>query len=95
MTEFGKTPYYSADEFAEMGFQMVIYPVTSLRVAAKAYERVFEIINDRAQKKAFLICKREVNYTSLFLMMNLREWIGDCQNIINKRTIKVKDSVPG
>jgi methylisocitrate lyase len=53
MTEFGKTPYYSADEFAEMGFQMVIYPVTSLRVAAKAYERVFEkIINEGSQEQA-------------------------------------------
>ncbi|WP_285769210.1 methylisocitrate lyase [Peribacillus sp. SI8-4] len=44
MTEFGKTPYYKAKEFEEMGYQMVIYPVTSLRVAAKAYEKVFEQI---------------------------------------------------
>ncbi len=36
MTEFGKTPYYSAEEFANMGFQMVIYPVTSLRVVCKS-----------------------------------------------------------
>ncbi|MFJ7755949.1 methylisocitrate lyase [Peribacillus muralis] len=44
MTEFGQTPYYKAKEFEEMGYQMVIYPVTSLRVAAKAFERVFEQI---------------------------------------------------
>ncbi len=44
MTEFGKTPYYKADEFQEFGYSMVIYPVTSLRVAAKAYERVFQTI---------------------------------------------------
>lgn len=47
MTEFGKTPYYTADEFKEMGYAMVIYPVTSLRVAAKAYERVFTMIRDK------------------------------------------------
>ncbi|QNK59463.1 methylisocitrate lyase [Paenibacillus sp. PAMC21692] len=41
MTEFGRTPYYTADQFADWGFRMVIYPVTSLRAAAKAYERVF------------------------------------------------------
>lgn len=41
MTEFGRTPYYTAEQFEEWGFNMVIYPVTSLRVAAKAYERVF------------------------------------------------------
>ncbi|MFD0588187.1 methylisocitrate lyase [Paenibacillus sp. GCM10027627] len=44
MTEFGKTPYYTANQFADFGYRMVIYPVTSLRVAAKAYERVFEEI---------------------------------------------------
>lgn len=45
MTEFGKTPYYTAEQFESWGFRMVIYPVTSLRVAAKAYERVFEEIS--------------------------------------------------
>ncbi|KMP38672.1 methylisocitrate lyase [Bacillus cereus] len=51
MTEFGKTPYYSAEEFANMGFQMVIYPVTSLRVAAKAYENVFALIKETGSQK--------------------------------------------
>ena len=51
MTEFGKTPYYSAAEFADMGYQMVIYPVTSLRVAAKAYERIFQLIKEQGSQK--------------------------------------------
>lgn len=54
MTEFGKTPYYTAEEFAEMGYQMVIYPVTSLRVAAKAYERIFQLIKEEGTQKAGL-----------------------------------------
>jgi methylisocitrate lyase len=54
MTEFGKTPYYTADEFEDMGYQMVIYPVTSLRVAAKAYERVFEKIKNQGTQKESL-----------------------------------------
>ncbi|WP_199614078.1 methylisocitrate lyase [Paenibacillus alkalitolerans] len=41
MTEFGRTPYYTAEQFESWGYRMVIYPVSSLRVAAKAYERVF------------------------------------------------------
>lgn len=44
MTEFGKTPYFTAEQFEQWGYRMVIYPVTSLRVAAKAYERVFQEI---------------------------------------------------
>ncbi|MGE7131343.1 methylisocitrate lyase [Lysinibacillus xylanilyticus] len=53
MTEFGQTPYYTAKEFGKMGYSMVIYPVTSMRVAAKAYERVFDLIkNTGTQKEA-------------------------------------------
>lgn len=53
MTEFGRTPYYTAEQFASWGFNMVIYPVTSLRVAAKAYERVFtEIFEAGTQAKS-------------------------------------------
>ena len=36
MTEFGKTPYLRVDEFGALGYGLVIFPVTSLRVAAKA-----------------------------------------------------------
>ncbi|MBF6559445.1 MAG: methylisocitrate lyase [Candidatus Binataceae bacterium] len=36
MTEFGRTPYFSAGEFAAFGFKLVIWPVSSLRVAAHA-----------------------------------------------------------
>jgi len=51
MTEFGITPYISAQEFQEMGVGMVIYPVTSLRVAAKAYERIFDLIKKEGSQK--------------------------------------------
>ncbi|WP_152657247.1 methylisocitrate lyase [Oceanobacillus sp. CFH 90083] len=51
MTEFGKTPYLTAQEFEDLGYDMVIYPVTSLRVAAKAYERVFGMIRDEGTQK--------------------------------------------
>lgn len=51
MTEFGKTPYLTAEEFEQMGFDIVIYPVTSLRVAAKAYEKIFSIIRKEGSQK--------------------------------------------
>ncbi|MCS6897264.1 MAG: isocitrate lyase/phosphoenolpyruvate mutase family protein, partial [Nitrospira sp.] len=38
MTEFGKTPYLSAAEFENLGYRLVLFPVTALRVAAKAVE---------------------------------------------------------
>ncbi len=51
MTEFGQTPFYTAKQFEEMGYKMVIYPVTSLRVAAKAYETIFQLIKERGSQQ--------------------------------------------
>lgn len=36
MTEFGKSPYLSTQQFEEMGYKIVIFPVTALRTALKA-----------------------------------------------------------
>jgi len=44
MTEFGRTPFFTAAEFAAMGYRMVIWPVSSLRVAAKAQEELYAAI---------------------------------------------------
>jgi methylisocitrate lyase len=44
MTEFGRTPFFSAAEFEEMGYKMVLWPVTSMRVAAKAQAELFAAI---------------------------------------------------
>jgi methylisocitrate lyase len=44
MTEFGRTPFFTKDEFAAFGYKMVIWPVTSLRVAALAQEKLYAAI---------------------------------------------------
>ncbi|MEO0393273.1 MAG: methylisocitrate lyase [Pseudomonadota bacterium] len=38
MTEFGKSRLYSTEELTNLGYNMVIYPVTTLRLAMKAIE---------------------------------------------------------
>lgn len=38
MTEFGKTPYLTVQEFDALGYRLVLFPVTALRVATKAVE---------------------------------------------------------
>ena len=40
MTEFGRTPFFTAAEFQAMGYAMVIWPVSHLRVAARAMEEL-------------------------------------------------------
>jgi len=44
MTEFGRTPFFTASEFEAMGYKMVIWPVSSLRVANKAQARLYAAI---------------------------------------------------
>jgi methylisocitrate lyase len=44
MTEFGRTPYFSAQQFEQFGYKMVIWPVSSLRVAAKAMTDLYATI---------------------------------------------------
>jgi methylisocitrate lyase len=44
MTEFGRTPFFTAAEFEAMGYRMVIWPVSSLRVANKAQARLYAAI---------------------------------------------------
>ena len=44
MTEFGKTPFFTAQEFEQMGYKMVIWPVSSLRVANKAQAKLYAAI---------------------------------------------------
>ena len=47
MTEFGRTPYYTAQQFQEFGCKVVIWPVSSLRVAAKAMESMYSELAEK------------------------------------------------
>jgi len=44
MTEFGRTPFFTASEFEAMGYAMVIWPVSALRAANKAQEKLYAAI---------------------------------------------------
>ena len=44
MTEFGRTPHFTAKEFQEMGFDIVIWPATSARVEAFACRDLYNFI---------------------------------------------------
>jgi methylisocitrate lyase len=44
MTEFGKSPLLSFSELEDMGYRVVLYPVTLLRVAMKAVESTLALL---------------------------------------------------
>lgn len=50
MTEFGKTPLIPFADFAEMGYEMVIYPMTAFRVMLRALDDAYaELITQGSQ----------------------------------------------
>jgi len=54
MTEFGKTPYITVDEFREAGYKIVIFPVTTFRAAIKAIKDVLIELKQRGTQKHIL-----------------------------------------
>ncbi len=51
MTEFGKTPYLTAQEFRKMGYSAVIFPVSAMRIAMKAMEDFFKRLKETGTQK--------------------------------------------
>lgn len=54
MTEFGRTPFFTASEFEAMGYKMVIWPVSSLRIANKAQQSLFDALKRDGSTEAML-----------------------------------------
>jgi len=54
MTEFGKTPYTSAKEFEELGYQVVIFPVTAFRAMMKSVLETFARLKAEGTQKGML-----------------------------------------
>jgi len=54
MTEFGKTPYISAERFAQMGYKIVIFPMTAFRGALKTMRDIYYTIKKEGSQKGIL-----------------------------------------
>ena len=54
MTEFGKTPYLTVKEFEALGYRLVLFPVTALRVAAKAIEAMLKELKSQGTQQRSL-----------------------------------------
>jgi methylisocitrate lyase len=72
MTEFGRTPFFTAAEFEAMGYRMVIWPVSSLRVAAKAQEELYASI--RANGGAHKMVDRMQTRAELYATIGYQEY---------------------
>ncbi len=54
MTEFGRSPYLTARRLEELGYRMVIFPVTALRAAMKAAEEALRVLREEGTQVGIL-----------------------------------------
>lgn len=54
MTEFGKTPYMTTSEFDELGYEIVIFPVTAFRAMMKAVQKTLLELKRKGTQKEML-----------------------------------------
>ena len=54
MTEGGKTPLFTASEFEAMGYDVVLYPATGFKAAAKAMQELYEEIVETGTQKGMM-----------------------------------------
>ena len=54
MTEFGKTPYMTASEFEDLGYNIVIFPVTAFRAMMRAVQKTFAELKGKGSQKGVL-----------------------------------------
>ena len=54
MTEFGKSPYLTVDEFSELGYNMVIFPMSAFRAMMKTVEALFRELREKGTLESAL-----------------------------------------
>ncbi len=54
MTEYGRTPFFTASQYEAMGYKMVIWPATSLRACARTLEELYGHLAREGHQEGFL-----------------------------------------
>ncbi len=81
MTEFGKSKLLNAKQLEGLGYNLVIYPVTSLRLAMKAVEDGFAIIKKEGSQESIL--DRMQHRKRLYELLKYEDYNTFDQNIFN------------
>jgi len=54
LTEFGLTPYFTVDELAKAGVQLVLYPLSAFRAMSRAAESVYAAIRSQGTQRCVI-----------------------------------------
>jgi methylisocitrate lyase len=72
MTEFGRTPLFTVSQFADWGYQMVIFPVSALRVTLHAVEQFYTDLLARGTQTEWM--ERMMTRADLYKLVNYEEY---------------------
>jgi len=81
MTEFGKTPLYSKKQLQEFGYNIAIFPVTSLRLANKAVEDGFKQLKEDGTNSQIVDLMQ--TRKSLYQLLHYEDYNRFDQNLYN------------
>lgn len=90
MTEFGRTPFFTAAEFGAMGYRMVIWPVSSLRVANKAQAELYATLAAEGSTESLL--PRMQTRAELYETIGLAEYEALDASIVRTVLPKITDA---
>ena len=82
MTEFGKTPYITASKFGEMGYKVVIFPMTAFRATLKTVLDTFRELKKSGTQRALL--RRMMTRKEIYDFMNYYEYEEHDQRTLRK-----------
>lgn len=86
MTEFGKSKLLNSTQLSSLGYNLVIYPVTTLRLAMKAVEDgLTHILNEGSQEK---LLGEMQHRKDLYELVRYEEYNEFDQSIFNFKVIK-------
>ncbi|HYR23496.1 MAG TPA: methylisocitrate lyase [Chthoniobacterales bacterium] len=78
MTEFGKSPLLSFHDLMELGYRMVVFPMSAFRVAMKASEEFLRTLKESGAQKDWIdkMQTRQELYELLDYDPTAEEWLG-------------------
>jgi methylisocitrate lyase len=81
MTEFGKTKLLSAQQLSQLGFNVVIYPVTTLRLAMKAIDAGLAALKKDGTQASLL--NQMQTRAELYELLRYEEWAKFDKDVFN------------
>ena len=72
MTEFGKTPYLSVQEFERFGYNLVIFPMSAFRIMMKAVEEALKVLHQEGSQVSIL--ERMTSREDLYRLIHYQDY---------------------